>query len=63
MAASVIRPLESAPRRNAPLADVARMAAALARPKTSSAFPSSAASSNSKSPCNAASAANADRSS
>jgi hypothetical protein len=33
MAASVIRPLESAPRRNAPLADVARMAAALARPR------------------------------
>jgi len=33
MAASVIRPLESAPRRNAPLADVARMAAALARPQ------------------------------
>ncbi len=33
MAASVIRPLESAPRRNAPLADVARMAAALARPE------------------------------
>lgn len=33
MAASVIRPLESAPRRSAPLADVARMAAALARPQ------------------------------